>query len=161
MTPHIRPSAVAGRWYPGSPDVLRLEIERFFASAPLIELPGRILGLVAPHAGYAYSGSTAATAFVQVRGAPFQRVVLLGPLHRPIWGSKLGPFMVSGEEAYQTPLGDIPVDHAFIEELGRHVVLTTVQSDAEHALEIELPFLQVALGPFTLFPIMLGEHIPH
>jgi MEMO1 family protein len=80
-------------------------------------------------------------------------------LHRPIWGSRLGPFMVPTESAYRTPLGTLPLDREFIARLSRSVSLTPVQGDKEHALEIELPFLQVALGSFSLVPIMLGEHI--
>jgi MEMO1 family protein len=158
-TPTIRPSAIAGRWYPGNPVALRRDIERYFAAAPKAALPGRILGLVAPHAGYAYSGPTAARAFAQLEGGGFTRVILLGPLHRPIWGSPIGPYMVATESAYSTPLGAVPLDVAFIEQLAHRVPLTRVQGDEEHSLEIELPFLQAALGDFKLVPIMLGEHI--
>ena len=158
-TPMIRPSVIAGRWYPGNPAALRRDIEGFFSVAPKAILPGRVLGLIAPHAGYAYSGQTAARAFAQVRGAPFGRVVLLGPLHRAIWGSPVGPFMVATESAYRTPLGVVPLDEEFVDELAHRVPLTRVQGDEEHSLEIELPFLQVALDHFALVPIMLGEHI--
>jgi AmmeMemoRadiSam system protein B len=159
MNPRVRPSAIAGRWYPGNGDVLRSSIERYFAETPPTSLTGPILGLVVPHAGYAYSGPTAGRGFAQVRHAGFTRVVLLGPLHRPIWGSALGSFMVPIETAYQTPLGNVPLDQQFIEKLGQRVVLTRVQGDEEHSLEIELPFLQVALGQFALVPIMLGESV--
>lgn len=155
----IRPSAIAGQWYPGNATVLRRTVEEYFAAVPPAQLPGPLLALISPHAGYAYSGPTAAHAFAQARGAAFRRVILLGPLHRPIWGSRLGAFMVPQEAAYRTPLGDIALDRPFIATLGQRVPLTPVQHDAEHALEIELPFLQVALSAFTLVPIMLGEHI--
>jgi AmmeMemoRadiSam system protein B len=155
----IRPSAIAGQWYPGSAPALRRTVEEFLAAAPPVALPGPVIALVSPHAGYAYSGPTAGHAFAQVRGAAFRRVILLGPLHRPIWGSRLGAFMVPQEAAYRTPLGDVPLDRAFIAALGRRVLLTPVQRDEEHSLEIELPFLQAALAAFTLVPIMLGEHI--
>ena len=85
--------------------------------------------------------------------------MLLGPLHRPIWGSRVGSFMVPAEEAFRTPLGEVPVDRGFIDALGRRLPLTSVQGDEEHALEIELPFLQVALERFSLVPIMFGDHI--
>jgi hypothetical protein len=125
------------------------------------ELPGQVLALISPHAGYAYSGPTAAHAYAQVRGSPgaYRRVVVMGPLHRPIWGSRLGAFMVPAEDAYHTPLGDVPLDRAFIDALGRQVALTPVRGDQEHSLEIQLPFLQVAVGDFGLVPIMFGEHI--
>ena len=158
---NLRPSAIAGRWYPGSAATLRRDIESYFERSPRESWPGRILGLVAPHAGYAYSGPTAAKAFAQVRGAPFTRVILLGPLHRPVQGSALGPFMIPVEDAYRTPLGDVFLDRDFIDRLNGRITLTRVKGDEEHALEIELPFLQVALDRFRLVPIMLGEHISH
>lgn len=157
--PMIRPSAIAGRWYPGNARTLRRDIEGYFAATANAAVPGRIVGLVAPHAGYAYSGPTAARAFAQVQGAGFSRVVLLGPLHRPLWSGPVGPYMMAVESAYSTPLGLVQLDVAFAEQLGRRVALTRVQGDEEHSLEIELPFLQVALRDFKLVPIMFGEHI--
>jgi MEMO1 family protein len=155
----VRPSAIAGRWYPGNPANLRGDIERYFEAAPPRASAGHIYGLVAPHAGYSYSGPTAGRAFAQVRGADYTRVVLLGPLHRPVWGSRISPFMIPRETAYRTPLGDVAVDRGFLKALGEKVSLGEVAGDEEHALEIELPFLQVALGPFTFAPIMLTDHI--
>jgi hypothetical protein len=163
----VRESAIAGTWYPGSAPALRRTVEGYLDRVHPAELPGRVLALVSPHAGYAYSGPTAAHAYSQVRGANYARIVLIGPLHRPIWGSRLGAFMVPAEDTYRTPLGDVPVDRDFITELGKRVQLTIVRGDQEHSLEIELPFLQVALagpstGPtagFKLVPIMAGEHI--
>ncbi len=130
----------------------------------LAHVPGKVVALVSPHAGYAYSGSTAAHAFAQVRGADYARVLLIGPLHRPIRGSRLGAWMTPAEDAYRTPLGDVRLDRSFITELGQRVLLTAVRGDQEHSLEIELPFLQVALsgssgGGFQLVPIMAGEYI--
>jgi hypothetical protein len=164
----VRASAIAGTWYPGSAPVLRRTIEGFLDRVPTSPSPGRVLALVSPHAGYAYSGQVAAHAFAQIRGADTARVILLGPLHRPIWGSRLGAFMAPEETTYRTPLGDVPVDRAFITALGQQVSLTAVRHDEEHSLEIELPFLQVALAAksnqvtkpdFSLVPIMFGEHI--
>jgi AmmeMemoRadiSam system protein B len=158
-TSSVRPSAIAGTWYPGSAAALRRTIEGYLDQVRPVTLPGRLLALVSPHAGYAYSGPTAAYAYAQARGQGFKRVVLLGPLHRPVWGSRLGPFMVPAEDAYRTPLGDVPVDHTFIAELGKRIALTTVRGDEEHSLEIQLPFLQVVLGAFDFVPIMVGEQI--
>jgi MEMO1 family protein len=168
----VRPSAIAGAWYPDSAPALRNTIEGYFDQVQAAALPDRLLALVSPHAGYAYSGPTAAHAYAQLRAArggspgavspeaqPVRRVVLLGPLHRPVWGSRLGAFMVPAEDAYRTPLGDVPLDRTFIHALGQRVTLTPVRRDEEHSLEIQLPFLQVALGEFSLVPIMLGQHI--
>ncbi len=159
QAPVVRPAAIAGTWYPGSAPVLRRTVEGYLDNVLPQQLPGPVVALIAPHAGYAYSGSTAAHAYAQVRRAGFSRVILFGPLHRPIWGSRLGPFMVPAEAAYRTPLGDIPLDREFIVALGEKVELTAVRQDEEHSLEIELPFLQVALGSFQLVPIMFGEHV--
>ena len=154
-----RESAIAGTWYPGSAPALRRTVEGYLAQVEPTPLPGKPLALVSPHAGYAYSGPTAAHAYAQIPGHTYTRVLLIGPLHRPIWGSRLGVFMAPAEDAYRTPLGDVPVDRDFIAELGKRVALTVVRHDQEHSLEIELPFLQVALAGFTLVPIMAGEHI--
>jgi AmmeMemoRadiSam system protein B len=167
----VRPSAIAGAWYPGSAPLLRRTIEEYLEQARTVALPGRLLALVSPHAGYAYSGPTAAHAYAQLRreyaGSPgaqpasrsFNRVVLLGPLHRPIWGSRAGAFMVPEEDSYRTPLGDVPLDRTFLNALGQRIALTPVRMDEEHSLEIQLPFLQVVLGEFRLVPLMIGMHI--
>jgi MEMO1 family protein len=155
----VRAPRYAGTWYPGDAAALRLAIEADLARANPAPLPGRLLALVVPHAGHKFSGPVAAHACKLAMGQPFERVVLLGPLHRPIWGSEPGEFMVAGASAYATPLGQVPLDGAFLASLSRRVPLSFVNGDREHSLEIELPFLQVALGPFTLVPIMLGEEI--
>ena len=161
----VRPSAIAGAWYPGSAAALRQTVEGYLAQAQPRRTPGRVVALVSPHAGYAYSGPTAAHAFAQVRGGDYARVVVIGPLHRPIRGSQMGVWMTSAEAAYRTPLGDVALDRSFITELGKRVPLTVVHGDQEHSLEIELPFLQVVLSGstpgagFTLVPIMAGEYI--
>jgi len=155
----VRPSAIAGTWYPGSAAALRQTIEQYLDRAGRVTLPGRIVALVSPHAGYAYSGGVAAHAYAQIRGMGFERIVLLGPLHRPIWGSQRGPAMVPAEDAYATPLGQVRLDGAFIDELSRRISLTRIHGDEEHSLEIQLPFLQVALGEFSLVPVMLGLDI--
>jgi AmmeMemoRadiSam system protein B len=162
--PAVRPSAIAGAWYPGSAPILRRTIEGYLDPVRPAALPGRLLALVSPHAGYAYSGPTAAHAYAQLKAVPpesppFNRVVLLGPLHRPVRGSRLGAFMVPTEDAYRTPLGDVPLDRTFINALSQRCNLTPVRLDEEHSLEIQLPFLQVVLGMFSLVPIMLGQHI--
>ncbi len=158
-SPAVRESAIAGAWYPGSAPALRRTVEGYLANVSPFPLPGPILALVSPHAGYTYSGQVAAHAFAQARGRSYRRVVLLGPLHRPIRGSRLGALMAPAEDAYRTPLGDVLLDRPFLAALGERAPITTVRGDEEHSLEIELPFLQVTLGDFRLAPIMLGEHI--
>ena len=156
---NVREAHFAGTWYPGDAAVLRTSIETYLAGVEPVALPGATLALVAPHAGHRYSGPVAAQAYAQVRSADINRVVLLGPLHRIIFGSQHGDFMVPAEVAYATPLGEIPVDTHFIAALSRIARLKVVRRDQEHSLEIELPFLQVALKQFSLVPIMLGADI--
>jgi MEMO1 family protein len=160
----IRESVIAGTWYPGGALALRQTVEGYFAQVSPMPAPGKVAALVSPHAGYAYSGPTAAHAFAQVRGLEYARVVVIGPLHRPIRGNKLGSWMVPAEDLYRTPLGDVRLDRSFIDDLGQRAPLTAVRGDQEHSLEIELPFLQVALSGspergFQLVPIMAGEYI--
>nr|MBN1229493.1 AmmeMemoRadiSam system protein B [Anaerolineae bacterium] len=150
----IRPSPIAGQWYPGHPEKLAQTIDKLVSDASPEDFPGRIIGLIAPHAGYAYSGGIAAQAFRQVLGASFARVVIVSPMHHPIAGSVL----TSAHQAYETPLGVVPIDRGFINALGQLVPLTPVRRDPEHSLEIELPFLQrVLTGPFELVPLMLRD----
>lgn len=151
-TTDIRPSPIAGTWYPGDQRLLTHSIDEMLAKVSPSEIPGRLVGLVTPHAGHRYSGSIAAQAFRLVQGMAFERVVLIGPMHHP-YGA---PILTSSHEFYQTPLGLIPVDKAALERLTERLQIAGVRSDPEHSLEIELPFLQRALaGSFSLVPLML------
>lgn len=163
----VRPSAIAGTWYPGTDVALRSTVENYLRVVEPVALPGRLMALVAPHAGYTYSGGVAAHAYAQLLrsvdpeqpSAKYERVVLLGPLHRLIRGSQIGAIMTPAERAFRTPLGEVPLDWDFLDMLGKRVEMTPVQHDEEHSLEIQLPFLQVTLGSFSLVPLMLGVSI--
>ena len=146
----IRPSPIAGTWYPGTPDGLAAVIDGFLANVPPQDVPGRPLGLVAPHAGYVYSGQVAAYAYRLVQGQQYRRVVVLSPCHAPYPGR----FLVTSRH-YATPLGVVPVDHAAVDLLAERLPITRLQYDEEHSLEIQLPFLQRVLGEFELVPVML------
>jgi len=162
----VRPSPIAGRWYPREPGALRRAVEAYLAAVPPQTAPpaGNILGLLAPHAGLMYSGPVAAYAFGAVRGASLEVVALLCPSHF----HDDGPALTTGHQAFATPLGVVPVDAAGVEvvravlaaQLGIQPqrVLVAIREDQEHAIEIELPFLQCALtGSFSLLPIMLRD----
>jgi AmmeMemoRadiSam system protein B len=152
----IRQSVIAGSWYPGQPDVLRRTLAGYLAEAEKVELEGELKALVSPHAGYAYSGPTAAYAYKQLEDGPaFDTVAVLSPLHQ----AYLGRFAVSKADYYETPLGLVEVDADLVEALGKEVTLNRVGNDGEHSLEIQLPFLQQVLGTFTLLPVMLGESL--
>jgi AmmeMemoRadiSam system protein B len=155
----IRPPAVAGSFYPDRPDRLRAAIEGFLAAA---EAPSgrRAKAVIAPHAGYVYSGPVAGHAFAALAAAAadVRRVAVIGPAHFvPIRG-----LAVPTATAFRTPLGDVPVDRAAIETL---LDLPQVRrADAphagEHALEVELPFLQTILRSFAFVPLLVGQARP-
>ena len=150
----VRQSVIAGTWYPGQPDVLRRTLEGYLADAEKVKLEGELKALISPHAGYAYSGPTAAYAYQQLENGPaFETVAVLSPLHQ----SYPGRFAVTKASHYETPLGLVEVDAELVEALGKEVTLNRVGRDGEHSLEIQLPFLQQVLGTFTLLPVMLGE----
>ncbi len=153
----VRPSALAGSWYAGSREDLEGQVKELLAAATKPETgKGRVGALIAPHAGYRYSGRSQAACYKAVEGARYERVILLGPTHR----SGFQGFSIAPVTHYETPLGEIPLDLKVIEELRRHPLH---QADVdprahalEHSLEIELPFLQVAIGEFQLVPILVG-----
>ena len=153
-------SQVADSFYPADPARLRSMIEGYLAHAgnSLKELDGHPLGIVVPHAGYPYSGPIAAFAFASVARTPFRRVVVLGAAHRRGYPTPA----VLDASAYRTPLGDIPIDRDGVTRLARTKVVMVDSSKfkGEHALEVELPFLQVALKDFLLVPIMISDPQP-
>lgn len=150
----IREPAVAGSFYPSDPDELRTAVQDLLGAARVVPGPPPC-ALIAPHAGYAYSGPIAASAFAQLlpHRRRYRRVVLLGPAHRvPVSGMAL-----PGVELFRTPLGLVPVGKAAFEQLGRRVVtVSRTAHHGEHCLEVQLPFLQVVLGPFRLVPLLVG-----
>ena len=155
--PSIRNAAVAGLFYPGEPRALAAEVEDLLAGAgepqPRLGFPK---ALIVPHAGYIYSGPVAAHAYeelVAARGT-VRRVVMLGPVHRvPVRG-----LAVPAAHAFATPLGTVPVDQEALATV--RGLPQVVQNDAahalEHALEVQLPFLQRQLGEFSLVPFAVG-----
>ena len=159
----IRPSPIAGTWYPGEPSELRQLIESFLQAAKTPQFQGEILGVIVPHAGIIYSGFTAAHAFKALIGKDYHRVIALSPSHQYY----RDPLLTTGHEAYATPLGIVPVDHkalSVIQQLlstSTGIAVTPVRRDREHYLEIELPFLQVVLPKgFSLVPLMLVDQSP-
>ena len=160
----VRPSPIAGTWYSGSASELKADIDALLSASGKGTLPGEVLALIAPHAGHRYSGSVAARAYVCILNRSFDLVAIISPIHRPY----RSPVLTSGHDAYATPLGTVPIDKAALarfdvclkDECG--LTAFKVREDQEHALEIQLPFLQQALkSPFKLLPIMLSDtHLP-
>ena len=152
----IRRPTVAGTWYPGTKKGLARTVDDYLGKADRPLVAGELLGLISPHAGYSYSGQTAAYAYHQLQGRQIDTVVLVGPSHRD-W---VGDYAASTEDAYETPLGLVPLDRAFIDDLAGRVVLGRIQGDSEHSLELQLPFLQRQLGEFRMVPILMRSDDP-
>lgn len=159
-----RPSPIAGSWYPGEAAALKNQIQDFLQASKLSDddLAGKIVGLVAPHAGYRYSGQTAAYAYKTVRKIPHSLVVILSPFHP----HTSGEFITTAHSAYQTPLGDVQVAAKEL-QIFEHLLekeglkLTQIAHDTEHSLEIQLPFLQTIWQTgFSLMPVMVRSRSP-
>ena len=154
----VRPPAVAGFFYPDDPAELSAQVDACLAAvAPRPSDEPAPKALIAPHAGYPYSGPVAASAYAQVallRGTA-RRVVLVGPAHRAFVRGLAAPHA----EAFSTPLGVVPVDRAAIEGLRDlpQVVVSDAPHTAEHSLEVQLPFLQRVLGAFSIVPLVVGD----
>lgn len=164
ITNNIRPSPIAGTWYSANPSQLRQTLDAYIKDAKLPDLPGEVLALVAPHAGYRYSGPVAGHAYKAVQGKKFDVVAVLSPMHQYY----PQPLLTSAHRAYRTPLGEITLAKDKLEEINAALKektglnLTPVANDQEHSLEIELPFLQRALDDdFSLIPIMLRDQTRH
>jgi len=148
----VRPSTIAGQWYPGSPHELQETVDDYLAHAEYFATNDELIALISPHAGYPYSGQTAAYAYRQLQDRQFDTVVLLGPSHREDFGA----VAISSKKYYSTPLGEIELDQEFIGALALKISVQRVGQDSEHSLEIQLPFLQRMLGNFKLVPIMMS-----
>ena len=157
----VRWPAVAGIFYPDDPGELGLTVDGLLTGVSVREIEERIVGLIVPHAGYSYSGGVAAPAFAALRRQRPKRVILLGPSHVEAFSGA----SLFGGRAYATPLGEVPIDREFAEGLvGQGVARFSEAGHAtanggrgEHALEVELPFLQRILDAFRIVPIVLGD----
>ena len=153
----MRPSAVAGLFYPENANELRHVVNGYIAecSQPAA-VAGRPKALIVPHAGYQYSGPVAGFAYRRVRdwSAGIRHVVMIGPSHRVA----MRGLAVPSVDAFATPLGSVPIDaagRARLLELGL-VGISDAAHAAEHSLEVQLPFLQVVLEDFDILPITVG-----
>ncbi|HXM60487.1 MAG TPA: AmmeMemoRadiSam system protein B [Terriglobales bacterium] len=150
MQSTVRHPAVAGRFYPKDRETLQKDLQSYF---PPQAAPTPALGCVAPHAGYVYSGAVAGAVFASVEQS--QRIIILCPNHT----GKGRPLAIMSSGAWETPLGPVPVDSELAEALKKRFSLLTEDADAhrsEHAIEVELPFLQSRRPGFTFVPIALG-----
>jgi MEMO1 family protein len=149
----VRKPAVAGQFYPADPARLRSAVEEYMDSSGVAPAPGRVVALVAPHAGYISSGPTAGHAYARVKGKTPSRVILMGSSHR----YRIDGACVFGAGTFETPLGAFPVDEAFAEKIiGDGVSLSNEPHWNEHSLEVHLPFMHVAMGETPIVPVLFG-----
>ncbi len=153
----VRRPAVAGAFYPSDPAELESVVRRYLSEVPSTPRAVPPKAIIAPHAGYVYSGPVAATAYARV--APLKgrvrRIILLGPSHRvPLRG-----LAASEAGSYETPLGRVPIDRDAVAAALKLPQVKAFEAGhtAEHSLEVHLPFLQVALGDFSLVPLVVGD----
>jgi AmmeMemoRadiSam system protein B/AmmeMemoRadiSam system protein A len=155
----VRPAAVAGSFYPADPAELAKTVDSLIASAK--QPPLDAIALVAPHAGYEFAGPVAAYTYASLKGRKIDRVIVIAPSHYEAFGFS----SVYDGAAYTTPLGRVPVDHAFAAKLvsgARTIRLSSLGHQAtrdkpEHSIEVQLPYLQRVLGNFELVPIVMGN----
>ncbi len=150
----VRPAAMAGSWYPREPDRLAAEVDRYLQEAGQAPRPG-VRALIAPHAGLVYSGPVAAHAYAAVRGGAYDSAVLVGPSHRVGFDG----VSLAEHDAFETPLGPVPVDTATGARLRAASSVIVRNSEAhrrEHSLELQLPFLRRVLPDTPIVPLVIG-----
>src|SRR4030042_1698861 len=154
---NIRQPVVAGSFYSANPKALTQEIKGVFNNVPvgylISEKPS---GLIAPHAGYMYSGQVAAFAYKQVEGRHYETIMIIAPSHRAYFPGT----SVDTKEGYRTPLGIVPVAQEIVNQIMGKTSLITHYPQAhiqEHSLEVQLPFLQIVLKDLKLIRIVVGD----
>jgi len=155
---NIRQSAVSGQFYPSSTDILKRKVARYLDDALSKPDPG-VRAIVAPHAGYSFSGRIAGEAFNLVRHQKFESVIIIGFSHQ----TPLRGVFVDDVAEYKTPLGNVPVDQELAQAIREHhpILQDKVQGHfPEHSVEVEVPFLQVALPQLRIVPIYMGIQSP-
>lgn len=157
---HIRQPCVAGYFYPGDSKELQVTVDSLLELAKEPQLPAP-KAIIAPHAGYIYSGPIAATIYKTLipHKDTIKRVVLLGPAHRVGFNG----IAVTKVDSFATPLGTIPIDHEAIQDAVEldNVAVYEHAYDREHSLEVQLPFLQTVLNNFSLVPCIVGNAEPN
>jgi hypothetical protein len=151
----VRSAVVSGQFYSDMPKVLRGDIEAFLDRAVSAPDPS-VRGIIVPHAGYMYSGPVAAEAYRAIRGASVDTVVIVSFLHRVF----IQGILVDDADFYETPLGRIPVERELCAAIRAEApcFAEAVEGDLnEHSLEVQLPFLQFAIGDFSVVPVYMGE----
>jgi AmmeMemoRadiSam system protein B len=151
----VRRPAVAGYFYPKDREALRETVDSYLEKVSQTKVSGNILGIMSPHAGYIFSGHVAAYAYREIKGTVYDTVIIIGPSHHVyLRGASVGNW-----DAYETPLGRVPVNReiadALLERKGPFCFLERAHTK-EHSIETQLPFLQRTLRGFDIVPIVMG-----
>lgn len=146
---NVRPSPLAGRWYPADASHLTEMVDHYIGAPQTSQ--GHLYGLLAPHAGLMYSGPVAGQAFRYTVGLAVDTVIIVAPSHH-VYPADL---LSTTHTHFATPLGQVPVALDLLDAITQRVDILPVSKDPEHAVEIELPFLQRALGAFELLPLVM------
>lgn len=152
----VRPPHVAGYFYPADPVVLHNEIQKMLSEAKSEKTFNKIIGIVSPHAGYMYSGKTAAYAYNTLKDRNYKTAIVISPSH----AENFPGISVYDGDAYKTPLGIVEIDeekaHKLVE--GSKLIFRGIQGHrSEHALEVQIPFLQSVLSDFKIVPVVMGD----
>mgnify|MGYP001610224249 CR=1 FL=1 len=156
VPPKVRQPAVAGAFYPSSGKACLSQVNGYLEKAPAVTVDGKIGALICPHAGYMYSGATAARAFKALKGQKFDTVVVVAPSHRASYRG----FSVWWKGAYQTPLGKIEINEKFARTMlnnSKQGSFVEAGHKYEHSLEVMLPFLSAVIGDYKLVPVVIGQ----
>jgi MEMO1 family protein len=150
----VRRAVVAGQFYPQQPELLEKDVRGYMDASGVVASPAQVAALVAPHAGYVYSGPTAGFAYARIRGARPKRVVLLGRSHR--YAFRGASIWLTG--GYESPLGILPVDEGMAAMLAEEFGGGPEEAHGvEHTLEVQAPFVQVAIGAVPIVPVLFGD----
>jgi AmmeMemoRadiSam system protein B len=152
----VRPPAVAGMFYPGKQKTLERVVGEFYSHVSLPHHLNNVKGLVVPHAGYVYSGQTAAFGFKSLDASKIKTVVVLSPSHHEYFPG----ICVYDGDGYETPIGIVPVNTEKAERLakeGKLIFMGKSGHQEEHAIEVTLPFLQMLLPQFDFVPVVMGD----
>ncbi len=156
----IRKPAVSGVFYPGDKAELARKVDDFLANAKKPDIKGKILALIAPHAGYDYSGQVAAYSFKQLEGADFKKIIIISPSHYVGFDG----MSIYNKGSFETPLGLVKIDEELANKImqkNKRFIFYPETHQKEHAIEVELPFLQSVYKDkeFKIVPITMGNPV--
>jgi AmmeMemoRadiSam system protein B/AmmeMemoRadiSam system protein A len=152
----VKEPAVAGSFYPGNSTELKLTVEGFLSKAEAKPVNGKLIALIAPHAGYMYSGGVAGYTYKRMEGSNKNLIILIGASHRESFSG----VAVYAEGSMKTPLGNVRIDEKTAKSLineNEDVAFNRNAFAYEHSLEVQLPFLQTVLKDFSIVPILIGS----